>query len=233
MMEYFDQARLIIHPRGAPHMIDPGRLIESSISVYGDDLFRQLYGEIKPIDEARIDIAEDLERYYLGHRELLFIDTPGHALHHFCIYDEQSQGIFTGDTFGLCYPPLKNTADGLIPASTPVQFDPVALLTSIDRLLSYQPERMYLTHFGAIDQPAHKAIGLKRWVSDYVAWCEEINPLDAPSERELQNKMRHMMYHRLSDESGLDRETLEYLLEMDIKLNSQGLAIWWRRSTSS
>ncbi len=233
MMERFDQARLIIHPRGAPHMIDPGRLIEGSISVYGDDLFRQLYGEIKPIDEARVDIAEDLDRYYLGRRELLFIDTPGHALHHFCIYDDQSQGIFTGDTFGLCYPPLKKLADGLIPTSPPVQFDPAALLASIDRLLSYQPERMYLTHFGAIDQPAQKAIGLKRWISDYVAWCEEINPLDEHSEQQLRNKMRQMTYDRLSDESELDQETLDYLLEMDIKLNSQGLAIWWRRSTSS
>ncbi len=233
MMEYFDQARLIIHPRGAPHMIDPGKLIEGSIKVYGDDLFRQLHGEIKPIDETRIDIAEDLDRIYLGHRELLFIDTPGHALHHFCIYDDQSQGMFTGDTFGLCYPPLKNITDGLIPTSSPAQFDPAALLASIDRLLSYQPERMYLTHFGAIDQPANRAMGLKRWISDYVAWCEEINPVDAHSEQQLHDKMRHMIYDRLSDESGLDRETLGYLLEMDIKLNSQGLAIWWKRSTSS
>jgi hypothetical protein len=121
----------------------------------------------------------------------------------------------------------------LIPTSSPAQFDPAALLASIDRLLSYQPERMYLTHFGAIDQPANRAMGLKRWISDYVAWCEEINPVDAHSEQQLHDKMRHMIYDRLSDESGLDRETLGYLLEMDIKLNSQGLAIWWKRSTSS
>ncbi len=228
MMELFDQARLIIHPRGAPHMIDPGKLIEGSISVYGEVLFRQLYGEIKPIDKARVDIAEDLDRYYLGGRELLFIDTPGHARHHFCIYDDQSQGIFTGDSFGLGYPPLKHLADGLIPTSSPVQFDPAALLASIDRLLSYQPKRMYLTHFGVIDQPAHRSIGLKRWITDYVALCEETNPLDAHSEQRLQNKLRDMLFGRLSGDTGLSEDELEYLLENDIKLNSQGLAIWWR-----
>jgi glyoxylase-like metal-dependent hydrolase (beta-lactamase superfamily II) len=228
MMELFDQARLIIHPRGAHHMIDPGKLIEGSISVYGEVLFRQLYGEIKPIDKARVDIAEDLDRYYLGSRELLFIDTPGHARHHFCIYDDQSQGIFTGDSFGLGYPPLKHLADGLIPTSSPVQFDPAALLATIDRLLSYQPKRMYLTHFGVIDQPAHRSIGLKRWITDYVALCEETNPLDARSEQRLQNKLRDMLFGRLSGDAGLSEDELEYLLENDIKLNSQGLAIWWR-----
>ena len=227
MMEVFDQARLIIHPRGARHMIDPAKLVEGSIGVYGETLFRKLYGDIKAIDETRIDIAEDQDRYLLGNRELLFIDTPGHARHHFCVYDEQSRGFFTGDSFGLCYPPLKHHAWGLIPTSSPVQFDPAALTNTIERLLSYHPQQMFLTHFGAIDYPARKAAGLRRWIDDYVALCESVNPVDADSELQLLNELRAMIFSRLAD-AGLNEDELKYILENDIKLNAQGLAIWWR-----
>ena len=229
MMEAFDQAQLIIHPRGARHMIDPAKLIEGSIGVYGEALFRKLYGDIKPIDEARIIIAEDMDRHYLGNRELLFIDTPGHARHHFCIYDDASQGIFTGDSFGFSYPPLKHHAWGLIPTSSPVQFDPKALKNTIDRLLSYQPEQMFLTHFGAIDQSVKRSSGLKQWIDDFVTLCEAVKPRDAESEQQLYREMCDMIFDRLAD-AGLSKDKLKYLLEMDIELNAQGLAIWWRRT---
>ena len=228
MMQIFEQARLIVHPRGARHMIDPARLIEGSMAVYGEALFRKLYGEITPIDKTRVDIAEDLDRYYLGARALVFIDTPGHARHHFCIIDDQSQGIFTGDTFGLAYPPLKHHPHGLIPTSSPVQFDPEAMFNSIDRLLSYQPKWMYLTHYGAIDRPTERAVGLKQWITDYVELCQRIDPQDADGEQQLETEMRHMIFSKLSDGQNLGPNTLGYLLNTDIKLNSQGLAIWWR-----
>ncbi len=228
MMQLFSQARLIIHPRGARHMIDPDKLVEGSMAVYGESVFRQLYGEIIPIEKDRVDIAEDLDCYYLGTRALLFIDTPGHARHHFCIYDNQSQGIFTGDTFGLAYPPLKHHPHGLIPTSSPVQFDPEAMFNSIDRLLGYQPEWMYLTHYGAIDRPAERSLGLKQWISDYVELCQRINPLDSEGEQQLEDEMRNMIFSRLSHDGGLNQDKLAYLLNTDIKLNSQGLAIWWK-----
>jgi len=227
MMEQFEQAQLIIHPRGARHMIDPARLVAGSIGVYGEKLFEQLYGEIKPVDETRITIAEDLDKYYLGSRELLFIDSPGHARHHFCIYDELSRGIFSGDSFGLCYPPLKNHPWGLIPTSSPVQFDPIALKNTIDRLISYAPEQMFLTHFGVIDRPVERSIHLKQWIDEYLVLCETIAPVDIESESKLEHAMRKMIFDRLSD-SGLSEDELRHILDMDIKLNSQGLAVWWR-----
>ena len=115
MMQQFPEASLVIHPRGARHMIDPRRLVEGTVAVYGQAAFDRLYGRIEPIDEARIIIAADLDRHALGGRELLFIDTPGHAYHHFCLYDETSRGIFTGDTFGISYAGMKNLPAGLLP----------------------------------------------------------------------------------------------------------------------
>jgi glyoxylase-like metal-dependent hydrolase (beta-lactamase superfamily II) len=227
MMEQFEQAQLIIHPRGARHMIDPARLVAGSIGVYGKKLFEQLYGEIKPVAEARINIAEDLDKYYLDDRELLFIDTPGHARHHFCIYDELSRGIFSGDSFGLCYPPLKKHPWGLIPTSSPVQFDPTALKNTIDRLVSFAPEQMFLTHFGVIDKPVERSVHLRQWIDDYLILCETINPVDTESEQKLEDELRKMIFDRISD-SGLSEGELRNILDTDIKLNSQGLAIWWR-----
>lgn len=226
MMERFTQAELIIHPRGARHMIDPQKLIEGSIGVYGEAKFHQLYGEIKPVDEARVVIANDLDCHYLGNRELLFLDTPGHARHHFCIYDQKSNGIFSGDTFGSAYPALKQIKRGLIPTTTPVHFDPIALPASIDRLLSYQPQWMYLTHYGELAEPAKHAASLKQWIEQYVALCEQIAPNDTESEQVLEDALRELMLDEFSAE--LDRKFVNQLLDVDIKLNVQGIAHWWR-----
>lgn len=227
MMRQFDQARLIIHPRGARHMIDPARLIEGSIGVYGESAFRQLYGDIEPIEQDRIDIANDLDRYLLGSRELLFIDTPGHARHHFCIFDEKSRGIFSGDTFGVAYPALKQHPCGLIPSTPPTQFDPEALLNSMDRLLEYQPRWMYLTHFGEIGYPERYAEDFRLWISDYVELSERYEPCDAESTRRLETELKTMILSRLADgDRGADR--LMPLLETDIRLNAEGIAHWWR-----
>ena len=228
MMALFKQARLIIHPRGARHMIDPSRLIAGSKVVYGKEAFNRLYGEIKAINEQRVDIADDLDVYAIGDRELVFIDTPGHAKHHFCIYDAQSKGIFTGDTFGLSYPPLKNRAHGLIPTSSPVDFNPEAMLMSVDRLLDYQPERMYLTHFGEIDTPQNKIADFKLWISDYLTLCERIKPADETSTKELEQALRQMTVEKLGATAGCSEKELLALMSSDIRLNAQGLAIWWQ-----
>ncbi len=228
MMTLFGQARLIIHPRGARHVIDPTKLISGSISVYGESVFNRLYGDIKAIDESRIDIAEDRDSFSLGNRELIFIDTPGHARHHFCIYDAGSNGIFTGDTFGLSYPPIKNRPHGLMPSSSPVHFDADAMLTSIDRLLEFKPDSMYLTHFGQIDHPAEKASDLRQWVFDFVDLCEKIKPVDDASTVALEDALRQMAVDKLGNSVDISTDELLTLLSTDIKLDAQGLAIWWQ-----
>ena len=227
MMQLFDQARLIIHPRGERHMVDPTRLIEGSIGVYGESAFRELYGEIIPVEQDRIDIADDQEQYYLGSRELLFIDTQGHARHHFCIFDPKSLGIFSGDTFGITYPEQKKQCFGIIPTTPPTQFDPDALLKSIDRLLEYQPQWMYLTHYGEVDEPEQNANSLRQWISEYVKLGERIKPDDAESSMQLETELRELISSKLSAQ-GLSQANLMPLLENDIKLNAQGIAHWWQ-----
>ncbi|MFT5399517.1 MAG: glyoxylase-like metal-dependent hydrolase (beta-lactamase superfamily II) [Gammaproteobacteria bacterium] len=226
MMALFEQARLIVHPRGARHMIDPTRLIQGSIEVYGEQQFQQLYGEILPIAAERIDCAYDNDRFQLGSRELLFIDTPGHARHHFCIFDQQSNGIFSGDTFGSGYPPLKNHPRGLIPTTTPIHFDPAAFVTSIDRLLELKPEKMYLTHYGLLENPKMYGPSLKQWITEFADLCTKIRPDDEKGAKALEGAMATLIVDQLSDQ--FKSEDVHRWLDTDINLNTQGLVHWWR-----
>ncbi len=227
MMEIFDQARLIAHPRGAKHMIDPTKLIKASMAVYGEGTFKRLYGDIKAVDESRVDIADDGDIYTVGGRDLVFLDTPGHARHHFCIYDAKSKGIFSGDTFGTSYPVLHNLRHGLIPSSSPAHFDPEAMNNSLDKLLACQPDYMYLTHYGEIDQPVAKAVELKQWLSDMQDLCQKHNPVDEASRLALENALRQMTIDKLAGQVCCSEAELLTLLDTDIKLNAQGLAAWW------
>lgn len=228
MMSRFENASLIIHPRGKRHMVDPQKLIEGTIAVYGQEKFERLYGRIEPIPEARIIVADDLARHALGRRELLFIDTPGHAYHHFCIYDEVSRGIFTGDTFGISYTRMKQQVAGLLPTCPPSQFDPPAMRESISRLLQYSPERLYLTHYGEFEKPAAQLENFNRWIDDYLALCEAAQPADSDAEMQLEQNLMRLVLERLATDE--TRGFMQQILRNDIRLNAQGLTHWWRRN---
>lgn len=228
MMRQFDQARLIIHPRGARHMIDPQKLIEGTISVYGQEKFERLYGNIEPIPEARIEIAEDLDRFSLNSRELVFLDTPGHARHHFCIYDQVSNGVFTGDTLGISYAPMKWLGRGLIPTTPPTQFEPTALHESASRIMSFAPDRLYLTHYGEFVNPAAQLSSFNQWIDEYVDLCNKSEPVDQSAEQALENALENMILNGLPDSDEVDQ--LARILKVDIRLNAQGLAHWWRNT---
>ena len=228
LMQHCKNAQLVIHPYGARHMIDPSKLIAGTIEVYGEEKFRELYGELKPIDASRVIEAPDNFELMLGQRRLRFLDTPGHARHHFCVYDEASQGIFAGDTFGLSYPNLITKAGPFIfPTTTPIQFDPPALLQSIDRLMALHPKQIYLTHFGSIEPTDAVVNQLKKRIHHFtqIALAEMHND----GER-LQNIERRLREYLLAELAMMQChqpvEFCEQFLRNDISLNAQGLEIW-------
>ena len=151
LMQALPQATMLVHARGERHMIDPQLLYQGALAVYGQAEMDRAYGSLVPVPAARVQATHDGMTVQLAGRPLRFIDTPGHARHHHCIWDERSRGWFTGDTFGLSYREF-DTANGawVLPTSTPVQFEPEALRNSIERLLARDPEWMYLTHFGRV-----------------------------------------------------------------------------------
>ena len=98
LMAVCKHAQMVIHPFGSRHMIDPSKLIAGAQAVYGEQGLRDSVGEIIAVDEQRVIEAADMFRFTVGSRELQIVDTPGHARHHFCVWDEMSKGFFTGDT---------------------------------------------------------------------------------------------------------------------------------------
>ena len=226
MLRHFSEASLIIHPRGAVHMIDPQKLISGTIAVYGEEKFKQLYGTIEPIAEDRIIIAQDLACFGLGKRDLVFIDTPGHARHHFCIYDQVSEGIFSGDTFGISYAAMKQLPRGLVPTTPPTQFDPQPLHESVSRIMEFNPAKLYLTHYGEFKNPAAQVASFHRWIDAYVDLCERENPSLPGADKAFEAALGEMILSEL--EGGDSNVEIARVLKTDIRLNAQGLAYWWR-----
>ena len=227
MMDAFPNAKLVVHPRGARHMIDPTRLMAGVEGVYGRERARRLYGRLLPIAAGRIIEAHDNTLLRLGSRELLCIDSPGHARHHIAIVDRQTSGIFTGDTFGISYREMDVDGKPLIfPSSSPTQFDSDEMRRSIERILAFDPEAVYLTHFSRLVPPAELGRTVLRLLDAYVAIALAASADDEKTARiraglsSLLLREAHGHGCRLSDEEILD------LWRLDLELNAQGLAIW-------
>ncbi len=230
LMRALPHARLAVHPRGARHLIDPSALSAGARAVYGDAEFERSYGEIVPVDAARVLETHDGLVLELGGRPLRFLDTPGHAKHHHCIWDEASRGCFTGDTFGLSYRDF-DTARGpwILPTTTPVQFEPEALRRSVQRLLALQPERMYLTHYGAVGDVARLGAEFLLQLDAMVAIGERHRA--APGrDAAIREDLARLAIERLRVHGcAFDDARIRELLALDVELNAQGMAIWLDR----
>jgi glyoxylase-like metal-dependent hydrolase (beta-lactamase superfamily II) len=228
MMRLFPEAMLVVHPRGARHMIDPSRLAAGSIAVYGEEQFRKLYGEIVPVPAERVIEAPHEFTLEMNGRRLLFLDTPGHARHHFCIFDERSGGVFTGDTFGISYREFDvEGREFIFPTTTPVQFEPGAAHDSIDLIMSRHPRAAYLTHYGKVVQLPRLADDLHRMLDDFVNIAEGLRDAGEMRHQRLAEGLESYLLERL-DAHGcrLAPDEARVLLENDIELNAQGLEVW-------
>jgi glyoxylase-like metal-dependent hydrolase (beta-lactamase superfamily II) len=231
LLRALPRARAVVHPRGAPHMVDPAKLIAGTIEVYGEALYRELYEEILPIAAERVIVANDGDRHRVGTRTLELLDTPGHARHHYCAHDLDHEQVFSGDTFGISYREFDTVAGPFVfPTTTPVQFDPAALHASIDRLMARRPKRMILTHFGPVGDLERLSRDLHVAIDALVAMAGR-----HAGESDRSERIAAQMYDYLSARldahgyAGDDRLRHE-LLDPDIRLNTQGLEVWLTRS---
>ena len=238
LMQQLPAATLVVHPHAAPHLIDPTRLMNSARGVYGDEEVARSYGEVVGVPPQRVLRTEDGMGIALAGRPLKFLDTPGHARHHHCIWDERSRGFFTGDTFGLSYREF-DTSSGpwLLPTTTPVQFEPEPLHRSVQRMLAYEPRCMYLTHYGRVGDSAAEVrrLGglLLQQVDAMVALALAIDheSRDDADRHEAMVRSLRILYRGGLREHGctLRDERVDELLTMDCELNAQGMAVWLNR----
>ncbi|MGA2552908.1 MAG: MBL fold metallo-hydrolase [Burkholderiaceae bacterium] len=230
LMQEFPKARLVVHPRGVRHMVDPAKLMAGTIEVYGKEAAERMYGTIVPVPAERIIEAHDTSSVLLVSRRMQFFDTPGHARHHICIRDDRTGHLFTGDMFGLSYRELDRGSEQFVfPATTPIQFDPAAFHSSIHRLCALEPGALYVTHYGRVNEPLRLAPDLLRLVDAHAHIARAAAGLGPTPER--LDRIRQGVTELVVAESqhkgwGLQGAPLLELMHMDIELNSAGLAAW-------
>jgi glyoxylase-like metal-dependent hydrolase (beta-lactamase superfamily II) len=158
-------ARVVVHPVGAPHLADPSKLWSSASRIYGDDMER-LWGGIDPVPPDRLLEISDGESVDLGGVSLRAIETPGHARHHHAYLDESTGTLYSGDALGVRLPDVPV----IRPATPPPEFDLEAAIASIGRIRDVGAERLCFTHFGARDGEDPAAV-CEAAVDALVAWA--------------------------------------------------------------
>lgn len=221
-------ATVVAHPRAAPHVIDPTKLVASASAVYGQEEFERIYGAIEPVAEDRVQVMDDEQTLRLGKRELRFLHTRGHANHHFCIADSASGAIFAGDAFGLVYPALQGEGTFAFPSTSPTDFEPELARESIRRLVEERPSCIYVTHFGAVTDIETAAGQLIRHLDFAERVRDDAEASDLPDEQlseYCQRRVEDYFAGLLDGRGNLGRDPDTWSrLKMDIDLNAQGIA---------
>lgn len=163
LLSYLPNTKLIVHAKGAPHMIRPETLWKQTRLVLGE--IADMYGEIQPVPEERIITAKDKMIVNLGKGiELKVLETPGHASHELSFYEKNSKGVFPGDTAGI----YAKKFDVVMPTA-PAPFHLEMALASIQRLIKLKPEKLYYSHFGQVDEAVRR---LKAYMDQLRLWAK-------------------------------------------------------------
>jgi glyoxylase-like metal-dependent hydrolase (beta-lactamase superfamily II) len=170
-----------VHERGAPHLIDPSKLLASAERLYGDQMQR-LWGEIVPVPEANVKPLAGGEQV-LGMRVAY---TPGHASHHVCYLHEESGTAFVGDVAAVRLPGV----DLIVPPTPPPDIDIEAWEESIGIVEGWQPERLALTHFASIDDPAPHLARVRERLREEAQQARDL-PEDAYEQRHRDQVANH------------------------------------------
>lgn len=227
LMQALPNAKLVVHPRGKRHMIDPSQLLAGVRAVYGEEVTVRDYGTLVPVPAERIVDVVDGSEVMLAGRRLQLFDTPGHAKHHLCVWDEASRGWFAGDTLGVAYPEFHSDAGHYgLPTTSPAQFDPSALKASIQRMLGFGPAYAYLTHYGVIDRVAEQARMVLGQIDRMVELAHQFER--APDRAAVLGVALADLYAAEARAAGvtLDHAALQARLALDTMLNVQGLEVW-------
>lgn len=216
---------VFVHERGAPHLIDPSRLLASAGRLYGADMDR-LWGDFLAVPADRIRALKGEERISAGGRDLEVAYTPGHASHHVSYFDAASRMAFVGDTAGIRRP----GRDYIMPPTPPPDIDLDAWRLSEDRILSWDPDALFLTHFG----PFHGArMHFQDMTERLASWSRIVRRLIADESQDEEQRLAAFMDEALLD---LKRrlgevEAEQYNRAGRLDYSWQGLSRYWRKNT--
>jgi glyoxylase-like metal-dependent hydrolase (beta-lactamase superfamily II) len=217
-----------VHARGARHMIDPSRLVASAGRLYGESDMGRLWGEVLPVPADRIrELAGD-ECLQIGGRELQVAYTPGHASHHVSYFDSSSRIAFVGDTAGI----RRGEGSYILPPTPPPDVDLEAWRRSEERILAWDPDTLFLTHFG----PFHGArMHFQELMARLETWSRIVRRLLGDPGRDEAQRERAFVEEALLDlkrQVG-EQEAGKYNRAGRLDYSWQGLSRYWTRQAAS
>ncbi len=208
------QAQVIVHRRGARHLIDPSRLIESTRQVQGEN-FDEVSGPILPVAEERVSAVSGGDVISLGERDLRIVDAPGHAPHHICIHDSRTNGLFSGDALGI----LDQGGERPFPVVVPPSYDLEAHIDTLRRIRELTPSVLFFSHFG----PHHRVKRLVDMVEQDIEAYGRIVLEAVKDKASLAEIERGLEAHRSS-------LGIHYDVEADFKQMIAGFITYFKRT---
>ena len=232
LLQECPNATLVVHPKGARHLVDPSRLVAGAKMVYGDR-FSLLFEPVVPVPEERLLIKGEGDELQIGPACVLrFWDSPGHANHHFAIVDPVSNGVFTGDTAGIHYEQLaKEGIEFHLPSTSPNQFDPDTMRKSISRMQHENFSRAYYGHFGMTENPDAAFAQALEWLDIFL---DEANAASLAGENhiKLAKRLKERVSTHLATLGVPEQHEVYMLIELDLMVSSMGLLDYLGRQPS-
>lgn len=214
-------AQIYVHPVGAPHMLNPEKLIASATRIYGDRM-QTLWGEFLPVPEEQLVIPNDAEEIVIGNLRFIPLNTPGHAEHHYSYLFENI--VFSGDVGGVRIPGYQYLRVPMPPPELHIE----RWHESIARLRKEKPARIAPTHFGIFDDVEWHLLEVEKGLDSAALWLEETMPSDPPVEGLRQSFTDWMM--KEGEQIGLDPETVKvYELANPLGMSADGLLRYWKK----
>jgi glyoxylase-like metal-dependent hydrolase (beta-lactamase superfamily II) len=201
--------KVYVHERGAPHLIDPSKLLKSATQIYGDDMER-LWGEVVPVPEENITTltgGEEIEGFQVEY-------APGHASHHVAYLHEASGDAYVGDVGGVRVPPF----DFAIAPTPPPDIDIEKWYASIDMVEAWRPQRLALTHFGYVDDVRGQLAKTRAWLDE---WGPRARDLSA---EEFVQQVGALVRSEIGDEAGE-----RFVQAAPLEHSQMGLERYWRK----
>ena len=215
LAQLYPRAKVLVHPAGLKHVVDPSKLIQSTKTVFGDD-FEAGFGPILPVPESQIKSVEDGEIIRVGNRELQIIYAPGHAPHHIVIFDHSVKGIFCGEALGL---PGGEGNRILLPAVAPPSFDQEVYIETMEKLRKLGARTLFYSHGGVV---GHDTDRLIKQAEEFTRITGEII-LQALKEGGTNEEINRRVKERLNSRFGMD------LTEMDLALTIGGYEVYYKK----